>query len=671
MYGGTRNIFLLKRIVGILFLSVLLVTPGFAQGKNPQYKVRIDPGSAELSYGETAQFTAKLVAKDGTEKDTTFEWSVTRPLVGSVTQDGLFSAQGAGVTHVVATAGRLSAKAMVKVLDESKGSRDLWQIYITPGDTLLVPGDTVRYSARMVDTLGNVADTAFAWSTGNTDVAMIDSDGTLAALAKGQTFVYARAGALYGKVHMTILRTKEEKNTRMRGYKILVTPRDTLLIPGESIQYTAALVDTSGNEIDTSFTWSYEGAESGTITEDGFFSALARGNGFVYAHAGTLAGKGHVNVVDTVGTPPKVDGWRLMISPSDTLVALEEQVQYEAFLMDTLGNRIDTTLELAWWTQGREVGEIDADGLFTADGPGVGIVRVQSGKYKGIARVVVANREDLMETDSVHVQFRLEDRQIGNTYRIGGKEYLEISGLPFPLDVLNGGQLIFQPGTLDENIRIEVTLSCAATVEDSVVTFADRIFNGIAFHVYIGDSLASPYYFDPPVELVLPYNQNLLDTLGITVDDLWIYFYSDSSGFEDQGITNIIVDEDNQKIYAEVHHFSDLVISVKGQTSTDIDQPAFQPFSHQLFANYPNPFNPETVIRFELAGATAKRVTLTIYDILGRKVKTLVDEVRQPGTYNVTWSGSDARGGRMSSGVYIYRLEIGAYVSARRMILIR
>jgi hypothetical protein len=83
-----------------------------------------------------------------------------------------------------------------------------------------------------------------------------------------------------------------------------------------------------------------------------------------------------------------------------------------------------------------------------------------------------------------------------------------------------------------------------------------------------------------------------------------------------------------------------------------------------LEQNFPNPFNPGTVIRYDVA--TAGQVNLTIYDILGRQVMVAVDELKPPGRYEVAFDGA-----RLASGVYIYRLTAGPYVETRKMLLLK
>jgi len=84
----------------------------------------------------------------------------------------------------------------------------------------------------------------------------------------------------------------------------------------------------------------------------------------------------------------------------------------------------------------------------------------------------------------------------------------------------------------------------------------------------------------------------------------------------------------------------------------------------------PNPLNPMTNIRFELANKSG--VELQVYDISGKLVRTLVrGDIMDPGTHSVLWNGKDDRGGRVASGTYIYRLRAGGSERTNRMTLIR
>ncbi|MEK7251079.1 MAG: T9SS type A sorting domain-containing protein [Bacteroidota bacterium] len=86
------------------------------------------------------------------------------------------------------------------------------------------------------------------------------------------------------------------------------------------------------------------------------------------------------------------------------------------------------------------------------------------------------------------------------------------------------------------------------------------------------------------------------------------------------------------------------------------------PFAFALHQNYPNPFNPTTTIRYDLPSAGL--VSLEVFDILGREVRTLVNEKLQAGSYERTF---DASG--LASGVYFYRLNAGPFLQTRKFIL--
>ena len=85
-----------------------------------------------------------------------------------------------------------------------------------------------------------------------------------------------------------------------------------------------------------------------------------------------------------------------------------------------------------------------------------------------------------------------------------------------------------------------------------------------------------------------------------------------------------------------------------------------------LAPNVPNPFNPSTLIPYRLD--TDGPVRLEIYNLLGQRIRTLVDEVQAAGSYRVSWDARDAAGRRMSSGVYFIRLHYPGGVQTRRVL---
>jgi len=99
------------------------------------------------------------------------------------------------------------------------------------------------------------------------------------------------------------------------------------------------------------------------------------------------------------------------------------------------------------------------------------------------------------------------------------------------------------------------------------------------------------------------------------------------------------------------------IVSVGSETAS-------VPNSYVLFQNYPNPFNPSTTIRFSIINPDV--VKIKIYDVLGREVKTLVNEFKQAGTYEIQFNASS-----LASGIYLYRIESGNFVQTKKMILLK
>jgi hypothetical protein len=123
------------------------------------------------------------------------------------------------------------------------------------------------------------------------------------------------------------------------------------------------------------------------------------------------------------------------------------------------------------------------------------------------------------------------------------------------------------------------------------------------------------------------------------------------------------------KIAAVDVHGNESQYALLGPDGITGDEGSTTPRVTTLGQNYPNPFNPSTRIAFGLA--TRGHVRLCIYDASGRLVRTLVDESRAAGRYEEAWDGRDGHGHAAASGIYLYRLDAGAFTETRKMVLLR
>ena len=111
------------------------------------------------------------------------------------------------------------------------------------------------------------------------------------------------------------------------------------------------------------------------------------------------------------------------------------------------------------------------------------------------------------------------------------------------------------------------------------------------------------------------------------------------------------------------------IVVYSDSTVTSIDEKQILSNKFELHQNYPNPFNPTTHIRFELQEYS--NVKITIYNSLGKKIKTLLNETRTAGQHTLLWNGTNNDGRSVSSGVYFYVMQSENYQSRKKLILLR
>ncbi|MEO8398429.1 MAG: FlgD immunoglobulin-like domain containing protein, partial [Ignavibacteriaceae bacterium] len=91
--------------------------------------------------------------------------------------------------------------------------------------------------------------------------------------------------------------------------------------------------------------------------------------------------------------------------------------------------------------------------------------------------------------------------------------------------------------------------------------------------------------------------------------------------------------------------------------------------SFQLYQNFPNPFNPATTIKFSIQ--KKQFIKLRIFDLLGREIKTLIDEEKESGTYSIEWNGKNNEGNHAASGIYLIKLDSEAGSRSYKMVLLK
>ena len=168
-----------------------------------------------------------------------------------------------------------------------------------------------------------------------------------------------------------------------------------------------------------------------------------------------------------------------------------------------------------------------------------------------------------------------------------------------------------------------------------------------------------------------PPNMNL-EMYAIVSDTGYVRTYTDLNGNYILNVSDKLFNYDIRPGQLPNEYFSYSITAHPGQTDvnfnftiTDVEQdPSGTPGKFSLSQNFPNPFNPSTVISYQLP--VGGQVSLKVYDILGNEVSTLVNKFQTAGKYNIDFKAS-----LLPSGIYFYRLQTGSFVETRKMILLQ
>lgn len=147
----------------------------------------------------------------------------------------------------------------------------------------------------------------------------------------------------------------------------------------------------------------------------------------------------------------------------------------------------------------------------------------------------------------------------------------------------------------------------------------------------------------------------------IKIPNTWEYVRTEQNGIVDT-LTTMETDSGKVVLAKVIPDFGNLKLTPITATAVDDENTNVKEF--KLYQNYPNPFNPITTINYTIAAR--QFVQLNIYDVLGSEISTLVNEVKEPGSYELQFDGSV-----LSSGIYLYVLKVETFVETKKMVLLR
>ena len=205
------------------------------------------------------------------------------------------------------------------------------------------------------------------------------------------------------------------------------------------------------------------------------------------------------------------------------------------------------------------------------------------------------------------------------------------------------------------NLPYDITNPMTADMDVMLLTAAND-----SFYTNTGDVSMSWDIGSMPDDMTIHLlDQITLDTVDIRAVGSYTFALVEKGGFSATGSTS-------PALYPRIgqNRFKVLVNSI----TVSVDEELL-PIQYALHQNYPNPFNPTTTLRYDIPNNS--HVTITIYDMLGRQVRKLINQTQDAGFKSVIWNATNDFGKPVSAGVYLYKIQAGEFVQTRKMVLLK
>lgn len=265
-------------------------------------------------------------------------------------------------------------------------------------------------------------------------------------------------------------------------------------------------------------------------------------------------------------------------------------------------------------------------------------------------------------------------------YSVTGLPTAIFDGLDYYIGIQASGQSMYPDYLQAYNARKEVKTSFQMgmtgsqngndfSVEISLARLASMANENSVLHLVLTESNIPEEWQDEEylhyVERLMIPNENgtPIDLVNNATETVYLTFSMDEDwDLENCELVAFVQDNDTKEILQGIK------IELEDLTSSNENQVSAQGF--QLLGNYPNPFNPTTTISFNTIDSN-ENTEITIFNIKGQKVKTLLDEKLEVGTHNIVWDGKDDNENVSGSGIYLYQVKSGSEFNSAKMILIK
>ncbi|MBN2486006.1 MAG: Ig-like domain-containing protein [Bacteroidales bacterium] len=354
----------------------------------------VSPKTATIDEGEELTLSYAAFSASGDQVDVEAEWSVLST-DGAITAGGVFSSVRSGEYQVVVSFGNLADTAIITVEDVSV----VTSIVVSPDDASITEGETQQFAAVAYDQFGLEIDFTPAWSV--TGGGTIDVNGLFSATDFGNYYVIAASSLVADSVTIAIADLPELDS-------IAVSPIDTSVVEGQTIQFIATGFDQFGNLFPITASWLVTGG--GSIDANGLLTTSTVGTFYVKAENNGIVD----SVMFTVTETPVLDS--ISVTPKVNNLGLNQSRQFTANGFDQFGNSF--AFDAAWSVTGG--GTISENGLFTATDTGSYYVIALNGNIKDS---VLVDIEAILVLDSIAVSPESASITEGETQQFAATGY--------------------------------------------------------------------------------------------------------------------------------------------------------------------------------------------------------------------------------------------------------
>ncbi|MCK9306508.1 MAG: Ig-like domain-containing protein [Methanoculleus sp.] len=360
--------------------------------------INVTPTTATLAINETVELSATVYDQFDEElPEAAVTWASSDETVGTIDEDGIFTAVAEGTTTVTATAEDITGEATITVNAEGPADPVATSIEVNPLTATVAISETRQFTATVLDQNDEpMTGVDVNWTSSDEAVGTIDADGIFTAVAEGTATITATTENITGEATVTV---STEAPIEPVATSIEVNPLTATVAINETRQFTATVLDQDGNAMTgVDVNWTTSNETIGTIDDTGLFTAAAAGITAVTATAGDASASAAVTVNEEEPAEPVLESIR--ITPSGATLAIGDTPRFIVTARDQDG-AVMTGVNVTWTSSEPTVGTIDADGVFTALAEGTADVTATAENVTATATITVISNEPALASIAI------------------------------------------------------------------------------------------------------------------------------------------------------------------------------------------------------------------------------------------------------------------------------